>query len=116
MPLQESDLSFFAQLKKDGTITNYTAVTSANGTLSAAGSSFQTFNVEAVDPNNYPVVSQPTFAAPGNGSVSKLLTNNQAIVTQAPTLVGYAGTPARDCGRLVVVHCDVWVPDSPGSE
>src|SRR5260370_29200801 len=75
-------MSYFAQLKSDGTITNYTAVTSANGSLSAAASSFQSFSVEAVDPNNYPVVSQPTFVTPSNGSVSSLLTNNQVIVTQ----------------------------------
>ena len=64
VPLKASDLSYFAQLKSDGTITNYTAVTSANGSLSAAASSFQAFSVEAVDPNNYPVVSQPTFVTP----------------------------------------------------
>src|SRR5450759_2482002 len=72
-PFKESDLSYFAQLKSDGAITNYTAVTSANGSLSAASSSFQSFTVDAVDPNNYPVVSQPTFVAPGNGNVSNLL-------------------------------------------
>ena len=82
VPLKASDLSFFAQLKSNGTITNYTAVTSANGSLSAAASSFQSFSVEAVDPGNYPVVSQPTFVTPSNGSVSTLLTNNQVIVTQ----------------------------------
>src|SRR5437764_9085168 len=82
VPLKESDLSFFAQLRSDGTITNYTAVTSANGYLSAAAPSFQSFSVEAVDPNNYPVVSQPTFVTPSNGTVSSLLTHNQVIVTQ----------------------------------
>jgi putative ABC transport system permease protein len=82
VPLKASDLAYFAQLKSDGTITNYTAITSANGSLSAASSSFQSFSVEAVDPNNYPVVSQPTFVTPSNGTVSTLLTHNQVIVTQ----------------------------------
>src|SRR5436305_2992928 len=81
-PLKASDLAYFAQLKSDGTITNYTAITSANGSLNAAASSFQAFSVEAVDPNNYPVVSQPTFVTPSNGTVSSLLTHNQVIVTQ----------------------------------
>jgi putative ABC transport system permease protein len=81
-PLKGSDLAYFAQLKSDGTITNYTAISSANGSLSAAASSFQAFSVEAVDPNNYPVVSQPTFVTPSNGTVSSLLTHNQVIVTQ----------------------------------
>lgn len=79
---KQSDLAFFAKLKSDGTITNYTAVTSANGSLTATGSSFQSFTIEAVTPGNYPVVSQPTFTTPSNGSVSSLLTKNQIIVTQ----------------------------------
>src|SRR5256714_3125838 len=73
---------YFTSLKNNGTITNYTAVTTTNGSLSASGSTFQAFSVDAVDPNNYPIVSQPAFVTPGNGSVSRLLTNNQAIVTQ----------------------------------
>jgi len=80
---QASDLSFFAQLKSDGSITNYTAVTNASGTLNAAGSSLTTFSIQAVDPNNFPVVTPPTFVTPGNGSVSSLLTSNQVIVTQS---------------------------------
>ncbi len=81
-PFKESDLSYFAKLKSNGTISNYTAITSANGALSATGSSFQSFTVDAVNPNNYPVVAQPTFTTPSNGSVSSLLTNNQVVVTQ----------------------------------
>src|SRR2546425_10356225 len=77
VPLKASDLSFFAQLKSDGTITNYTAVTRANGSLSAAASSFQSFSVKAAEPKNHPVVSQPTSATPTNSSISTLLTNNQ---------------------------------------
>src|SRR5207248_11796061 len=67
----------------DGTITNYTAVTNASGTLNAAGSSLSSFSIEAVDPHNFPVVTPPTFVTPGNGSVSSLLTSNQVIVTQS---------------------------------
>jgi predicted lysophospholipase L1 biosynthesis ABC-type transport system permease subunit len=81
-PFKESDLSFFAKLRSDGTITNSTAVIRADGALSAAASSFQSFKVDAVDPNNYPIVSPPTFVAPGAGNVSTILTNNQVIVTQ----------------------------------
>ena len=82
VPLSQKDLSFFAQLKSDGTITNYTAVTSANGYVSAVAPTSQAFSVQAVDPNNYPVVSQPTFTTPSNASIANLLTNNQVIVTQ----------------------------------
>ncbi|HYK85776.1 MAG TPA: FtsX-like permease family protein [Ktedonobacteraceae bacterium] len=83
VPLSQSDLSFFAHLKSDGTITNYTAVASTKGYVSAVAPSSQAFSVEAVDPNNYPIVSQPTFTSPGNGSVASLLINNQVIVTQS---------------------------------
>ena len=83
VPLSESDLSFFAQIKRNGTITNYTAVTDTNGYISAVAPTSQAFSVSAVDPNNYPVVTPPTFVTPGNGNVSSLLTNNQVIVTQS---------------------------------
>ncbi len=82
VPLKASDMSFFAQLESKGTITNYTATTTASGTLSATGSTFSSFTVEAVDPNNFPVVSQPTFVTPSNGNISNLLARNQVIVTQ----------------------------------
>src|SRR5579875_460336 len=83
IPFNPGDLSFFDQLKKDGTITNYTAIATASGSLSASGSSFQSFSIEAVDPHNFPLVSAPTFTTPNNGSVSSLLTGNQIIVTQS---------------------------------
>src|SRR5579884_2279687 len=82
VPLKSSDLSVFAQLESKGTITNYTAVTTASGTLSATGSTLSSFTVEAVDPNNFPVVSEPTFVTPGNGNIANLLTNGRVIVTQ----------------------------------
>ena len=82
-PFKSSDISYFKQLKKDGTITNYTAITGTSGELSTKASSFQAFTVEAVDPNNYPIVAAPTFTSPSNGSVSNLLNNNQVVVTQS---------------------------------
>ena len=53
-----------------------------SGPLSPVASSSQSFSVNAVDPNNYPVVSPPTFVTPSYGSVSNLLTRNQVIITQ----------------------------------
>ncbi|HEY5001664.1 MAG TPA: ABC transporter permease, partial [Ktedonobacteraceae bacterium] len=81
-PFTTSDLAFFDQLKSNGTISNYTAISAANGGLSAATPSFQDFHMNAVDPASYPLVSAPTFVAPNNGQVSNLLTNNQVIATQ----------------------------------
>lgn len=81
-PFKEGDLNFFEQLKSNGTITNYTAIISANALLSAVAPSSQAFTVDAVNPNNYPIVSPPTFVTPHNGSVAQLLTHDQVVVTQ----------------------------------
>jgi putative ABC transport system permease protein len=82
VPLKASDLAVFTRLESNGTITNYTAVTTAGGTLSATGSTLSSFTVEAVDPNNFPIVSEPAFVTPSNGNISSLLTNDRVIVTQ----------------------------------
>ena len=81
-PLTSSDLAYFAQLKSNGTISNYTAVSNANGLLSPSATSTQAFTITAVDQNNYPVVSPPSFVTPGNGNVANLLSNNNVVVTQ----------------------------------
>ncbi|HEX6480773.1 MAG TPA: FtsX-like permease family protein [Ktedonobacteraceae bacterium] len=81
-PLKDSDLAFFNNLKDTGTITNYSAIINENGTLNNSASSVQSFNIEAVAPNNFPLVSRPSFVEPGSGTVAGLLTNNQVIVTQ----------------------------------
>ncbi len=81
-PLKDSDLAYFNRLKDAGTITNYSAIINENGTLNNAASSVQSFNIEAVNPNNFPLVSAPSFAEPSNATVAGLLTNNQVIVTQ----------------------------------
>ncbi len=82
VPLKPGALTFFDRLKRTGTISNYSAVITASGGLNNMTSSLQPFSVEAVDPNNYPLVFQPTFAAPGNGTMASLLANDQVVVTQ----------------------------------
>src|SRR5579883_1483935 len=81
-PLKSSDLSFFAELKNQGTISNYTPVIGATGALSATAPSYRSFSIEAVDPTNFPLVAQPDFVQPANASVASLLTNDGVIVTQ----------------------------------
>jgi putative ABC transport system permease protein len=83
IPFSQHDLSFFDQLKSDGTIVNYTASYNFYGSLPLAGKTHSTFSIEAVDPHNFPVVTPPTFLNPKDGSVSRLLKNNQGIVTAA---------------------------------
>ncbi len=80
IPLKASDLTFFDQLKSAGTITGYTALINANGSLAA--STTRLFNVEAVDAQAFPLVDQPSFVQPSNSTVAGLLGNNEVIVTQ----------------------------------
>lgn len=82
VPLKAGELAFFDQLRQAGTISNYTAVISATGGLNSITTSIQSFSVEAVDPGSFPLVSQPTFVEPANGTLAQLLANDQVVVTQ----------------------------------
>ncbi len=82
-PFMQSDLSAFDTLKKNGTITNYTPLLNAEGSISLNASLRQSFTVRVVDPQNYPVVSPPTFLSPKNGSIAGLVKNDQVVVTQS---------------------------------
>jgi putative ABC transport system permease protein len=80
-PFKQSDFAFFDQLKRDGTIQNYTAavnVQAYTGKISLR----ETLTVRAVDPAVYPLVTPPTFNNPKDGKIADLLKGNQAIVTQ----------------------------------
>ena len=79
-PFTTTDLSFFDQLKSNGTITNYTAFGSSTGALGNAASVTSNFTVDVVDPATYPVVTPPTFVTPSNGTIASLLTDGNAIV------------------------------------
>lgn len=82
-PFKQSDLSFFDRLTNENTITSYTPIISSSGSTSITASLRQTFSVEAVDPQSFPVVTPPTFTTPADGKFSNLLTNNQVVVTQS---------------------------------
>ena len=79
-PFTTSDLSFFDQLKSNGTITSYTALSSSRGVLTNATRITSKYSILAVDPATYPVVTPPTFVNPTNSSIASLLTGNQVIV------------------------------------
>jgi ABC-type antimicrobial peptide transport system permease subunit len=82
-PFKQSDLAFFDQLKNNGTITNYTALSTVNGSLSLTSSLTQSFNVMVVNPSTFPVVTPPTFVNPQSGTIAGLLGNDQVIVDQS---------------------------------
>ncbi len=81
-PFKQSDLAFFDNLKSNGTITNYTAVINVNGSIGLASSATQSFTLQVVDPQSFPVVTPPTFKTPGGGELSSLLKNDQVVVDQ----------------------------------
>ena len=98
-PFTADDLSFFTQLKDNGTITNYTAVTSATGSTTNSTSVTNSFSVLSVDPNTYPIVTPPTFVNPSNGNISSLLTGNGVIVDTV-----FADQYGKKVGDTLTVH------------
>ena len=80
-PFKQSDLAFFDQLKKEGTIQNYTPVINVQGSTGKL-SLRESFTVRVVDPAVYPVVTPPTFTAPTDGKIVDLLKHNQIIASQ----------------------------------
>src|SRR6266566_479604 len=121
-PFTSDNLAYFDQLKGNGTITNYTAYTSATGSLSNASSITDSFMVQAVDPTTYPVVTPPTFVNPSGGSIASLLTGNAAIVDQpfaeqfhkavGDTFDVHVGSNAGTSERLLQVRIAGIVTDS----
>jgi putative ABC transport system permease protein len=79
-PFTPDNLNFFNQLKSNGTITNYTAVSTAQGSTSNIQSITSGFVVKAVAPSSFPIVTPPTFIDPSNASISSLLSSNGVIV------------------------------------
>ena len=98
-PLKTSDLAFLNRLKHTGTISNYTAVIDLHGALTPAASTLQSFNVEAVDPDNFPLVDQPSFLQPDNGTVADLLSNDQVLITQ-----NFADKYQKQVGNALTVY------------
>ena len=98
-PFTADDLSFFTQLKDNGTITNYTAVTSATGSTTNSTSVTTPFSVLSVDPNTYPIVTSPTFVNPSNGNISSLLTGNGVNVNTV-----FADQYGKKVGDTLTVH------------
>lgn len=81
-PFKQSDLTFFDKLKSNGTITNYTPIISADGSIGLSVSARQSFTLQVVDPQSFPVVTPPTFKTPADGKLSTLLTGNAVVVDQ----------------------------------
>ncbi|HEX9037189.1 MAG TPA: FtsX-like permease family protein [Ktedonobacterales bacterium] len=81
-PLTGEQLSYFDQLKSDGTLTGYTAVDAVSGEFHVrAGKASRFFQVNAVDPETFPLADAPTFTDGASRSLSSLLTGDQVVIT-----------------------------------
>jgi putative ABC transport system permease protein len=96
---KQSDLAFFDQLKRNGTIINYTPVLNITGSTGLSSLLRETFSIKVVDPNIFPIVTPPVFTTPANGTVAALLRNNHVIVTQS-----FINQSNKKLGDTLIIH------------
>jgi putative ABC transport system permease protein len=83
-PFTKSDLAFFDRLKQQGLISAYTPLIEQSASTSLTNSLVgESFTLEIIDPQTFPVVTPPTFTQPANGSIASLVAGNNVVVTQA---------------------------------
>jgi putative ABC transport system permease protein len=80
-PMQASDLTYFDQLKRQGTIAGYTAV-SEHAAQTDSGDQTHFYILKAVTPTAFPLVGGPTFDQPASGSLASLLAGTNVVVTK----------------------------------
>lgn len=81
-PITQDDLAFFTQLKQEDIIADYTSAFTVEGSTSLAAASTQSFTLQVVDPQTFPVVTPPLFLTPDGATLSNLLQRNQVVVDQ----------------------------------
>ena len=98
-PLTADQLGYFETLRAQGTITSYTALNSASGQfhVTTNGAS-RFFQVDAVNPEQFPLAGTITMSNPANGSLSALLHDNTVVVTN--TMAQMLGLKKGDTEQL----------------
>jgi ABC-type antimicrobial peptide transport system permease subunit len=86
--LATGQLGYFAQLRSQGTLTDYTAVAATQGSARGRQPVARIDGILAVDPAHFPLAGAPAFEAPRGGSVASAL----------------GGTGGTDGMRLIVTH------------
>ena len=81
-PFDQQQLRIFANLKANGTLTQYTAVVDQQA-QSVVNGQAQRFELFAVDPSVFPLAGAPDFSNPSNGSLSALVSGNSVVVTDS---------------------------------
>ncbi|HEX9038057.1 MAG TPA: FtsX-like permease family protein [Ktedonobacterales bacterium] len=80
--LRADQLSVFDELKNQGKITQYTAVSGHQGQADATDGTTQYFEFRAVDPAAFPLAGAPTFLDPSGDTLSSALTNDGVVLTK----------------------------------
>ncbi|HLW01982.1 MAG TPA: FtsX-like permease family protein [Ktedonobacterales bacterium] len=84
-PFTDQDIHpFFDQLQSQGQVSSYTAVAQNQAEGSDSSGNTQTYTLEAVDPQVFPLeAASVEFVTPNNGSLASLLTGSDVVVTQS---------------------------------
>lgn len=82
VPVSAQQLKTFDTLKADGTISDYTAVSSDRAQGKDKDGSTDYFIVRAVNPQQFPLAGTPAFKDPSDGTFASLLTGDSVVVTQ----------------------------------
>ena len=81
-PLRADQVTtLFDRLRADGTLSDYTAVSSHQVITKDASGQSQFYVLSAVDPTKFPLAGAPVFTEPGNASLSSLLNGNTVVIT-----------------------------------
>lgn len=104
--LRADQLSIFDQLKSEGKITQFTAISGHDAQSDVPGGATQYFSLRAVDPTLFPLSGAPTFLSPSGATLSSTLTGDQIVLTKrlADSLqakVGDSISITADDGRVV---------------
>lgn len=79
-PLSRRDLTIFRQLKQQGRISQWTAVSALHATAIGPKRQLIPFDVDVVSSPPYPLGGEPTFVAPGGGRVETLLSRRGDVL------------------------------------
>src|SRR5215469_5177423 len=79
-PLTVSDMSYFDQLQRQGTITTYTAAYGVNAQIRTDSAAMR-LGVFAVDPARFPLPGGVTFTDPTGASLASVLRGDTVVIT-----------------------------------
>ncbi len=82
VPVRQTDLSYFDQLRQQGVITTFTAVATTDVEAQTRDGLHSSYGkVDAIDPAHFPLAGAPVFHTPGQGSLKEFVTGHQVVIT-----------------------------------